>query len=69
MSTSKEDAKIEREYEIDEALNTRDSEGAYQLANQLKEEGDDELAEKLQTLAKKWDGENDAYDNERDNQN
>ena len=69
MSYSNKEAKDERDLDLDTILNTRDSEGAHQLANQLKEEGDDELAEKLQTLAKKWDEEDDSFDQERDNQN
>ena len=50
--------KEERDTEIYEALNTRDSEALYTLASLEKEEGNDEEAEKLisgELLAQDWD--------------
>ena len=52
----------ERDTEIYEALNTRDSEALYTLANIEKEEGNDEEAEKLIKVARKIDDEDQAYD-------
>lgn len=68
MSYSAEEAQMERDRDLNTILQTRDSEGAYRLSHLYKEEGDDELAEALQKLAKRWDKEDDAYDQHRDNQ-
>ena len=62
MSYSIKDAIDERNHEVDEALQTRDSEALYTLASLYKEEGDDEMAEKLTSIAKRIDREDNAYD-------
>lgn len=54
--------KEERDTEIYEALNTRDSEALYTLASLEKEEGNDEEAEKLIKIARKIDHEDQSYD-------
>ena len=54
--------KEERDTEIYEALNTRDSEALYTLASLEKEEGNDEEAEKLIKIARKIDDQDQAYD-------
>lgn len=69
MSTTSNQSKEEQSIEIYNALNTRDSEALYHLADQLKEQGDDEGAEDLVAQAKKIDFEDWAFDRERDNQN
>ena len=57
MSYTKNEAKGEREEAISNALQSRDSEALYQLAEQYKEENDDEYAETLRFAAKKVDQE------------
>ena len=58
----------ERDTEIYEALNTRDSEALYTLASLEKEEGNNEEAERLLKAAKRIDDEDMSFDRERDNQ-
>ena len=55
MSYSLKQAKDERDVEVTEALQTRDTEALYHLAGLYKEEGEDEIAETLQFAAKKMD--------------
>lgn len=69
MSTTPSTVKEEQSIEIYNALNTRDSEALYHLAEQLKEQGDDEGAEDLVTQAKRFDKEDWQMDEVRDNQN
>lgn len=57
----------DRQIEIKEALETRDSEALYTLARLEKEDGQDEYAESLQIHARRIDKEDAAYDEERDN--
>lgn len=58
----------EREAEVINAINTRDSEALYTLAGLYKEEGEDEMADTLRAEAKKIDREDDSFDQFRDNQ-
>lgn len=58
----------ERQLDIELALTTRDSEALYRLAGLEKEEGNDEVAEDLQTHAKRIDREDMQFDEHRDNQ-
>ena len=67
MSYSPKQAKDERYEEVIEALQTRDTEALYHLAGLYKEEGEDEMAETLQFAAKKFDAEEWAYDEAKDN--
>lgn len=69
MSYSHKEANQEQDEAIFNAIDTRDSEALYQLAQILKEQGDDEQAEHLLKVAKKIDEEDNAFDNNRDNQN
>jgi len=69
MSYSHQEAQLERDEAIFNALDTRDSEALYQLAGILKEEGDDEQAAHLLKVARRIDDEDQAFDQERDNQN
>jgi hypothetical protein len=68
MSYSHNEANMEQEEAIFNALDTRDSEALYQLASLLKEQGEDENAERLIKAAKTIDEEDNAFDNNRDNQ-
>lgn len=68
MSYSIDKAKDERQLEIEEAINARNSEALYHLAGLEKEEGNDEVAEDLLTRAKKIDREDWAYDEAKDNE-
>jgi hypothetical protein len=67
MSYSNQEAKDERDQEVSEAMQTRDSEALYHLAGLYKEEGEDEYAETLIMAAKKIDREDWAYDEAKDN--
>jgi len=69
MSYSIEEAQRDQDRAIYEALDTRDSEALYQLADALKEQGEDEEADQLLKVARKIDNEDNAYDQSRDNQN
>lgn len=55
-------AHLEREHDVNVAINTRDSEALYNLASYYKKEGEDETADQLLTIAKKIDREDWAYD-------
>jgi hypothetical protein len=68
MSYSHKEASMEQDEAIFNALDTRDSEALYQLASLLKEQGEDENAERLIKVAKTIDEEDNAFDNNRDNQ-
>lgn len=68
MSYSHKEANQEQDEAIFNALDTRDSEALYQLAQVVKEQGDDEQAETLLRVAKRIDEEDGAFDNNRDNQ-
>lgn len=59
MSYTIQEAQLEQDKEINEALDKRDSEALYQLAQILKEQGDDEQAESLLITAKQIDQEED----------
>lgn len=63
MSYSIREAGAEQQQAIVAAINSRDSEALYNLAQIVKEQGDDEQAEVLLTEAKKIDREDWAYDN------
>lgn len=67
MSYSIKQAKDERQTDIFNALETRDSEALYQLADLEKEEGNDEYAEALQQHAKRIDKEDWGYDEANNN--
>lgn len=67
MSYSIKDAIEEQNDAIFQALNTRDSEALYHLAEQLKEQGEDEEAQKLLENAKRFDQEDNAYDEANNN--
>lgn len=62
MSYTHQEAKHEQDEAIFNALDTRDSEACYQLAEQLKEQGEDENAEDLLKNARRFDDEDGAYD-------
>ena len=62
MSFSNKQAICERQDEIKHALETRDSEALYQLADLEKEEGNDEYAEALVQHARRIDREETLYD-------
>jgi hypothetical protein len=66
MSYSPRHAQTERDQEVTEALQTRDSGALYRLAGLYKEEGEDEYAETLIMAAKKIDREDWAYDEAKD---
>jgi hypothetical protein len=53
----------EQDQAVYDAIKTRDSEALYQLAAQVKEQGEDEQAEALLAEAKRIDKEDWAYDN------
>jgi hypothetical protein len=57
MSYLNQKAKGEREEAVQQALQSRDSEALYKLAELYKEEGEDEYAETLRFAAKKVDQE------------
>lgn len=63
MSYSIYEASAEQQQAIVAAINSRDSEALYQLAQIVKEQGDDEQAEDLLTEARKIEKEDWAYDN------
>lgn len=67
MSYSDQEAQWEREEAIAIAIEQRDSERLYELANLEYEEGNDETAADLKRLAKNIDNEDMAFDRERDN--
>ena len=62
MSYSIKDAQIEQDEAIFEALNNRDSIALFQLAVILKEQGDDEQAERLLKTARSIEAGDWAYD-------
>jgi hypothetical protein len=62
MSHNITDAIIDQNSRIDLALETRDSEALYQIAEEVKEQGEDELAETLLASAKRIDREDWSYD-------
>lgn len=66
MSYTIKEAQGEQEQAIATALQTRDSEALYQLAAQIKEQGDDEEAERLFVIARGLDREDWAYDEAKD---
>ena len=66
MSYSPRHAQTERDQEVTEALQTRDSGALYRLAGLYKEEGEDEQAEVLRFAAKKFDDEDWSFDRARD---
>jgi hypothetical protein len=66
MSYSHKQAKDERDQEVTEVLQARDTEALYHLAGLYKEEGEDEQAEVLLFAAKKFDDEDWAYDCAKD---
>jgi hypothetical protein len=66
MSYSPKQAKDDRDQEVTEALQTRDTEALYRLAGLYKEENEDEYAETLIMAAKKIDREDWAYDEAKD---
>jgi len=63
MSCSHQEAQLERDEAIFNALDTRDSEALYQLAGLEKEEGNDEQAAELIRVARMIDKADWAYDN------
>lgn len=62
MSYTIKEAIEEQTAAIDEALQTRDSEALYQLADTVKEQGEDELAETLLKTARQIDREDNYHD-------
>lgn len=62
MSHSPKQAIDDREQEVFEALNSKDSEAIYHLADLFKEEGEDERAEELLKIARRWNDEDWSYD-------
>jgi hypothetical protein len=62
MSYSIQEAIEEQNAAIDQALQSRDSEALYQLADIVKEQGEDELAEELTAAARRIDREDWSYD-------
>ena len=62
MSHNITDAIIDQNSRIDLALETRDAEALYQLAEEVKEQGEDELAETLLASAKRIENEDWSYD-------
>ena len=69
MSYTSLDAKIEFDAKLDGVLQTRDVEGAYELAQLLKMMGDDEEAEMFLKTARQWERDDNWYDEQRDNNN
>lgn len=67
MSYHTHDAEIDQASSIGEALQTRDSEALFLLAGILKEQGDDEEAERLHTIARTIEKEDWAHDEHNDN--
>lgn len=67
MSYSIQYATAEQEQEIVNAINSRDCEALFKLADIIKEQGDDENAEALLTEAKRFEKEDWMFDQERDN--
>lgn len=63
MSYSTAEAGAELDQMIVAAINSRDSEKLFQLAQVVKEQGDDENAEALLTEAKRIEKEEWSYDN------
>jgi hypothetical protein len=62
MSYSSLDAEVEFSSIIDEVLQTRDVEGAYQLVEMLSEMGDEEQASYFNKLARRWEREDNMPD-------
>ena len=58
----------ERKAEVWTATKEEDAERLYELASQFKEEGDDELADDLQKIARRIERDEWAYDEARDNE-
>lgn len=67
MSYTALDAKIEFETKVDGVLQTRDVEGAYELAKLLKTMGDDEEADMFVRMANRWEEEDWAHDRANNN--
>jgi hypothetical protein len=65
MSYTIQEARLEQDMNIVDAIVTRDSEALYQLAGIVKEQGDDEEAERLQTIARQIDREDSQQDQAR----
>lgn len=62
MSYTHQDAQIEQDELIRTALDTRDSEQLRQMAEMLKEQGEDEEADRLLKTARRFETEDWAYD-------
>ena len=67
MSYSPKAAIDERATDVYHAIQTRDIEGLYHLANLYKKEGYDDIAEALQADARKMEKEEWAYDEANNN--
>lgn len=67
MSYTIQEAKNERDQEINKAIIEEDSEALYFLADIIKKMGDDELAERLLAEANRINDEEWAFDRDRDN--
>lgn len=61
------DARIDFECRVQDVLNNRDVEGAYELAESFAEQGNEEEGEYFYQLARQWDNEDWAHDRNSDN--
>lgn len=61
------DAEFKQAQAIDQALETRDIEAMYRLAAEIKEQGDDEEAERFIKIAQRWNHEDWAHDEANNN--
>jgi len=62
MSYSHQEARYELDNRIEEALHSRNTEALSELADIIKEQGDDETAEMLKTTARRLNNEDWSYD-------
>jgi hypothetical protein len=65
MSYSKEDAILELEQLVDEALEERDIEKALQIKNIYAKVGNEDGVEFWSLLARRWEREDDAHDQDK----
>ena len=67
MSYSQDDARLELDSIVEQAVKQRDVETLFAVARRFKEAGDDEYAETLRGLAKRFEREDWAHDEANDN--